>query len=366
MIIEDGGAVAQRRGRLGRSGGHGIAVVRGENSEWSVSLDLSIGFRNADSLGEVTITDGGSLTSRFGNIAKESNTEGMVLVTGVGSTWEVERELYVGGEATGAGGTGRLTIRDHGQVTVGRWELIIYSGSTVSVLATNDEMLVVSNPDNDNDAELINDGLLQVIAAPNLAVGDHTPVVADIWTGTGTLQTIGGVWDGGSQALQVSAAATTSTGVGASFSLADHQRLEVDGSLRGDLLVGFDPDSSGGPNLNFTATELSVEWIEGWMVLAAWNFDTDLDPGNPALLSMDIGTDWDADLLQVWHRNGNPEWQLFAVDLNYDADGIGSFLVDGFSDYAITVIPEPSALVLVALGFFALLSRGRSTVPRGK
>ena len=59
----------------------------------------------------------------------------------------------------------------------------------------------------------------------------------------------------------------------------------------------------------------------------------------------------------VWHYDGGA-WSQYAADLvTYDANGVLSFTVTDFSGWAVTAIPEPATMMLMALGGLALLRR---------
>ena len=75
--------------------------------------------------GTLTIESGGSISGPFGHIAFESGSNGMVTVTGTGSTWTND-QLFVGKE-----GTGTLVIESGGSVTTSTASFV---GSTAQVL----------------------------------------------------------------------------------------------------------------------------------------------------------------------------------------------------------------------------------------
>jgi hypothetical protein len=62
----------------------------------------------------------------------------------------------------------------------------------------------------------------------------------------------------------------------------------------------------------------------------------------------------------VWHYDGGA-WSQYAADLEtYDAGGIYSFTATDFSGWAVTAIPEPATIALLALGGVAMLRPQRA------
>src|SRR5690606_32870005 len=105
LTIEDGGTVRNDFGYIGREAdGDGTVTVTGAGSTWANSRDLHVGEFGA---GELTIEDGGTVRNDFA-----ASRGGAGTVTGADSTWEIGRDLYVG-----RAGTGELRIEDGGTVS---------------------------------------------------------------------------------------------------------------------------------------------------------------------------------------------------------------------------------------------------------
>lgn len=92
-----------------QSGRHGTAAVLGVGSEWTVGSELHVGLAGE---GELFVSDGGKVASKFGYVGSEAGSTGNVDISGTGSLWEITEELQVG-----AKGSGSLTILDGGLVT---------------------------------------------------------------------------------------------------------------------------------------------------------------------------------------------------------------------------------------------------------
>ncbi len=90
--------------------------------------------------------------------------------------------------------------------------------------------------------------------------------------------------------------------------------------------------------------------LSGWSFTTNYNYTTD-----EVMLAFDVGLGSEG--VAVWHYDG-AAWSPFAADmLTYDANGIVSFLVTGFTGYAVTAVPEPAALTVLVLGGLSLVRR---------
>ena len=96
--------------------GSGNVTVEGVGSTWTISGDLSVG-DVFGGIGTVTISQGGQVTSANGFIADGSSSTGTVQLDGAGSTWTNSGNVYVGGDANGAVGTGELHLTNGGTVS---------------------------------------------------------------------------------------------------------------------------------------------------------------------------------------------------------------------------------------------------------
>lgn len=98
-------------------------------------------------------------------------------------------------------------------------------------------------------------------------------------------------------------------------------------------------------------------------LMAAWAFDVlGVDQDNTVVLSFAIGDGFDLSDIGVYQREGdvwtNVTGDLDALSLS---DGVLSFIADSMSDYALTVVPEPStyAFIFGALALVFVISRKR-------
>lgn len=109
-LSSGGDATFGGKATLGSAAGrHGSARVTGIGSEWTVGSELHVGLAGE---GELFVSDGGKVASKFGYVGSEAGSTGSVDISGTGSLWEITEELQVG-----AKGSGSLTILDGGLVT---------------------------------------------------------------------------------------------------------------------------------------------------------------------------------------------------------------------------------------------------------
>lgn len=105
------------------SGSSGRVHVTDSGSIWEVGGNLSVGVVGH---GEVDVNNGGIITTAGdGLIAEDSAATGSVIISNVGSQWNVDGDIYVG-----SGGDGQLSIYDGGSVTAITGLIGVNSGST--------------------------------------------------------------------------------------------------------------------------------------------------------------------------------------------------------------------------------------------
>jgi outer membrane autotransporter protein len=127
LTIQDGGTVNSGGGSIGLAAGStGTVTVTDPGSTWNNSPGggLNIG---SFGIGTLTIANGGTVinnTALTANIGEGAGSQGMVTVTGAGSTWSNSSGLNIGNL-----GTGTLTMADSGIVTAGPVVIATNAGS---------------------------------------------------------------------------------------------------------------------------------------------------------------------------------------------------------------------------------------------
>ncbi|MEN6450963.1 MAG: hypothetical protein ABFC96_10765, partial [Thermoguttaceae bacterium] len=100
LTIGSGGTVSSDSGYLGccYSSSIGTATVEGAGATWANRGDLYVGVSGR---GTLTVANGGTVTSREGNIGYDSSSTGTITVRDAGSTWTNSGDLYVGRSGAG-------------------------------------------------------------------------------------------------------------------------------------------------------------------------------------------------------------------------------------------------------------------------
>jgi len=143
LTITNGGQMANTAGYIGSysalSQGNWV-LVTGPGSLWANSGDLTVGEIGYGN--QLTLADGGQVLNGSGYLGwNGSASNNTVLVTGAGSTWRNSSDLYVGYN----GAANQLTITDSGAVLVGGKAIIGTSGQPGNQLTVSGGSLAVTN-----------------------------------------------------------------------------------------------------------------------------------------------------------------------------------------------------------------------------
>jgi T5SS/PEP-CTERM-associated repeat protein len=412
LKIEAGGQVSGGNAVLGvNSGINGEVTVTGQGSQW-INTDHLIVIGDAGN-GVLTIADAGQVSNSFNAyIAYSSTSVGTATVAGAGSVWTSGLGLYVGrnGRATlnvrdggqvnddsgyvATSGTGVASVTGAGSVWGNRKSLQISGSGTLNVfgggavtassitLSSSQSLLAVdvgtgSGVTIGGGSGMLqnNDGKIRFLAAIGLgAQSSYKPILAD-WSGSylGSIQTVGGIWDGTNHQVIVSDAQMGNSGEPVSIDRLDTQRVLVNDTASPRRLGASFLSAAASAPTTVTATAISggtLDAIEalmppsgvllgGWTLTAQSGYTT----GDPVYLSIGDGIGgYGDDNMQVWSFDG-AKWSKFtADDLTYDGT-YASFTATAMGTYAVTVpVPEPATVVLVAtalLGAVAWVIRRR-------
>jgi len=319
---------------------------------------LGVGFKQSGSL---TVKNGASITSGLGYLGNYTGSTGAAIVTGEGSQWNNSEFLYVG-----SSGNGILSIEAGGQVSNGRGSLGMNSGAT---------------------------GVARVTGAGSKWTNSSYLDVGRHGGGTLTIDAGGQVSNAMGHVGHVSGSMGTVIVTGTGSTWTNNSHLFVGQSGSGKLTVTngglvtvaetlyIDSHSDSGSSINMASGGMLALWGEADQTLAAfldlvsgsgeirfWN--ASLDDWAP-LTTATYGEDYTLDYLTTGDLAG---YTLLTVGMLGDFDGDG--MVDGHDFLAwqrnshlgdlagwetafgnttsqvssATIVPEPSALWLVAAG----------------
>lgn len=200
LAIMGGGTVANGGFALigALAGSEGMVTVTGPGSTWTSNDYLSVG---EGGTGHLAIANGGAVTALSGYLGYAAGSQGTATVTGPGSTWANSNELWVGD-----GGTGHLTIANGGAVTAYQGYIGQTAGSQGTVIVTgpgsswtNSDVLTIGGSGHgqltvaDRGAVSSTDGVLGAFAGAQGTATVTGP--GSTWTNSGLLA-IGLVGDG--------------------------------------------------------------------------------------------------------------------------------------------------------------------------
>lgn len=110
LTVTGGSDLSSNTSHVGsESDSTGVVIVNGIGSTWTNTYDLTVGYSGN---GTLNITGGSVVSNRYGHIGRESVSEGEVTVNGAGSTWTNGSWLNVGRD-----GSGTLDITGGGTVS---------------------------------------------------------------------------------------------------------------------------------------------------------------------------------------------------------------------------------------------------------
>ena len=194
LNILNGGVVTNGMGVLiaNDNGSTGTVTVSGAGSTWDSNRIFSFQVGSGGT-GTLQINNGGVVRSGQGIIGREAGSDGHVTVTGPGSTWAPDNNIYVGFE-----GTGTLDVLDGAAVSTeqtGGGAATIYVGfenggqGTVTVSSSTGNTSTLSVSD-DLRVGVNGSGTMTVEKGGLVTVGDRV-YIADGATSNGTLHVNG-------------------------------------------------------------------------------------------------------------------------------------------------------------------------------
>jgi T5SS/PEP-CTERM-associated repeat protein len=336
--ITEGVTIACPNGYLGyKSGSTGTATVSGTNSSWNCTSGLYVGMYGT---GTLRIQDSGHVNSYSSYLGFNAASSGTVMVIGPGSQWKNTDTLLVG-----YAGAGTLDIRDGGAVSAS--VCTVSSGSMLSFDACYGSKLALGGT-----STFTNSGTLRIVAGPQPTSGiGCIPVAATTWSGSGTVQPIGGTWNSTSHVFTVSEIASGISGTAVTIDLAQKQRIWIaDSTMSWSAAASFLPKTGTGKTIDFTATSISGTALSsllgtlqvGQYITNGWNFaatGAGYSATDPIYLSMNVSPVLEKNALHVWQYQGGT-WSLYSPTDLIVNDSFASFTVTGVGCFAlITDVP---------------------------
>jgi len=324
------------------------------------SFSLGYGEFEIGSYGTATmmITNGASATGSYEWTVgcNLGNYPSQITVNGQGSNLAIN-----GGLVLGRYGTGLLTIANGGTVNVNTLSINNANSHLYMDVGTGSSLTVSGTFYNGSGTTLA--------AGAGAASGTYTPITAGGWTGGGSLQALGGVWNSANHTVTVNNAITTTAGTTASMDLYTNQRgLVTDPSTGKSVGLGFQASATSNP-ITFSATAIGGSELSslqtligtGKSVLSGWSFTTTgttISSTNPVYLSLTAGAGQSLSSLAVYDFIGTSWSLLTPADLAYDGN-YASFTAFNLNDVAVvgaaTPTPIPAAVWLLGSGLLGLV-----------
>ncbi len=280
-----------------------------------------------------------------------------------GATVEGAKTLNIGSSDSAFSG-GALKVADFSHINVnnGSAEFLEYaqaSAGTLINISQNASLSIALGPDASQlSATTVSNG--GSLSFKRGALADGASAALAGYSGAGAVESFGGIFSEGvftaGKSADISSGAVT-VGTGDSdvssvkFSPGENKSLSLDFNIAGmgerEVVVNSISEAS------------DISGIDGY-VKAAYSIDADYDSRLSVVFSAYIG-DVEAANLLAWHREDGGQWELYDVEIEYK-DGIASFIVPGFSSYAISQIPEPAAFaalpgIILAIMIIAVRKR---------
>lgn len=282
-----------------------------------------------------------------------------------GATVEGTKTLNIG-SADSAFSGGALKVADFSHINVnnGSAKFTEYTQSSAGTLITieqNGFLSVTLGADASQlSATTVSNGGRLEFKRGSLADGASAALAR--YSGAGAVRAFGGVFSDG--VFTAGKSADISSGP-VTVGTGDSDVSSVRFSAGGNKNLSLDFNIAGMGEREVVVNSISevsdISGIDG-EVKAAYSIDADYDGQLSVVFSAYIGEAEVANLL-AWHREDGGQWELYDVEIEYK-DGIASFIVDGFSSYAISQVPEPAA-VAALFGAFALgIACCRAIAPR--
>lgn len=225
---------------------------------------------------------------------------------------------------------------------LGARSVSISAGATLGVVLGNGAL---------ESSTISNDGVLTLERGE---LADSTEVTVAGYTGSGVVNAFGGVFANGTFTAGKTQVFGGSAKIGSDLQNDIQSVSFADGDKK--LNLDFDVSKMGDKKLEITSIaavsdkgNIEGDFLGGFAV----SVDNSASAEFGVVFSAYIGLVEDLEKLVAWHKSsGNNVWEKLETEITYDS-GYASIIVDGFSSYAFSTIPEPATMAVI-FGIFAL------------
>lgn len=291
---------------------------------------------------------------------KDNATVGGELYGGsMGGTGTIEgsKNLHIGTTDSAYTGSSALKVADFQKINIvnGSAEFASYTqaaeGTLITISSKGNLSVSVNSADQFTKTSVSNDGVLTLKRGE---LADSAEATVAGYTGSGVVNAFGGVFANGTFTAGKTQVFGGSAKVGSDLQNDIQSVSFADGDKK--LNLDFDVSKMGDKKLEITSIaavsdkgNIEGDFLGGFAV----SVDNSASAEFGVVFSAYVGLVEDLEKLVAWHKSsGSDVWEKLETEITYE-DGYASIIVDGFSSYAFSTIPEP-ATVAAIFGIFAL------------